>query len=342
MIRLFEEIGSEAFRFRTEVYICFTSRHYPTIGIRHGRRLILEEENTADLSEHVRARLRVEDTGRGTALAETVIQRSNGVFLWVTLAGQALNRNLQPGGVRLERILQNLPMHLEELFSQILLTGATDLDEVWLALQWVLFAKRRLTGEEFYFAMRSGSSSGTLPQTLSVRNVPASEGISRYVATTCKGLAEVTVSEQPHVDFIHETLRDYLLRGGGLTRLFPEVTSDQHSLSHNRLRQCCASYLQAAVTAEKNDHEHLQCSLAGTETQPLVDKYPFLQYASEFIWDHGEQGESVDFFRLLSPTTCLDVINRDRFRFGCSSAPQGLREFLTRKNCPKLLDYLSR
>lgn len=191
-----------------------------------------------------------------------------------------------------------------------------NLDDVLLALQWALFAKRLLTGEEFYFATRSGFSPATLPPTRSGENVPILEGIGRYVARTRRGLAEVT----PYVDFIHDSLRDYLLGDDGLSRVFHEFISDQHSFSHNRLRQCCATSLQDAISDGKN-YEPLHGSLPGTDPQNLDEKYPFLRYASEFISDHGKLGVSVDFFRSLDPTTCLAVIDRDRCRFAGSSRP---------------------
>jgi hypothetical protein len=69
MIVFFEELGQTALVGGRQVYICFASRHYPTIDIRSGCQLTLEDEYgySEDLTKYVRNHLRA---GRGKYVEE--------------------------------------------------------------------------------------------------------------------------------------------------------------------------------------------------------------------------------------------------------------------------------
>src|SRR5947207_8972551 len=61
MISFFEEVGERAADANTRLHICLSSRHYPSIIIRRGFEVILEdeEEHAADITRYIKSRLRL-------------------------------------------------------------------------------------------------------------------------------------------------------------------------------------------------------------------------------------------------------------------------------------------
>ena len=91
-------------------------------------------------------------------------------------------------------------------------------DDLLLSLQWILFACRPLGTQEYYFAMISGLSRETL--SLQINDCISNSDMERYVVSSSKGLAEVTsVEAQETVQFIHESVRDFLLKDKGMVGL---------------------------------------------------------------------------------------------------------------------------
>lgn len=46
MIEFFEELGDSCLQSNTELYVCFASRHYPTISIEYGLQIVLESQHS--------------------------------------------------------------------------------------------------------------------------------------------------------------------------------------------------------------------------------------------------------------------------------------------------------
>jgi hypothetical protein len=65
----------------------------------------------------------------------------------------------------------------------------------------------------------------------------------KLVTSSSKGLAEVTKSKQPTVQFIHESVRDYLVKEKGLQDLWSGRGFELEGPSHERLKRCCTAYL---------------------------------------------------------------------------------------------------
>src|SRR6266487_7018628 len=93
--------------------------------------------------------------------------------------------------------------------------------ELQLCTQWVLFAVRPLKPQELYFAVHIGvgQSISTSWDADGISTSWDTDSISlddmhRFVQSSSKGLAEVTKSKEPTVQFIHESVRDFLLKDG--------------------------------------------------------------------------------------------------------------------------------
>lgn len=111
-----------------------------------------------------------------------------------------------------------------------------------------MFAKRPLRLEEFYFAMEAGlgseprQSSTWRPQPWDQEEI-SKDAMAPYVLNSSKGLAELTTSKQPTVQFLHEFVRDFLVKDGGLREIWPCPRDEMISSSHDQLKLCFRRYL---------------------------------------------------------------------------------------------------
>jgi hypothetical protein len=277
-----EELASLALTHKIKFLICFASRHYPTITIRHHRTIDLDKQagHQQDISDYVNSALRV--TGSlGAELQRSILDQSAGVFLWAVLTVRILNRLSDHGGTRaqIKARLAEVPLGVQSLFREIL-QG----DDVYLlaTLQWVLFAQRPLTVKELYCAIMA-----------SIRVQPAVnwdeteidiEGMRRFILASSKGLVDlVDNSDDPfpwHLDggslhtwvsestvqLVHESLREYLLQGG-LAELDAGLEGDTDAIVHARLAEACQTYIS-------------NVTLGSVSKRDLRQKFPFLECAT--------------------------------------------------------------
>jgi hypothetical protein len=95
------------------------------------------------------------------------------------------------------------------------------------------------------------------------------DGVKRFILNSSKGLAEAIQLKKGNkiVQFIHEWVRDLLLKEGGLRTLWPDVGDDFSTQSHDTLKDCCTTYLNLDLPKPKSD--------------------PFLQYATQSVLWHA-------------------------------------------------------
>ncbi|KAF3771367.1 hypothetical protein M406DRAFT_11270, partial [Cryphonectria parasitica EP155] len=281
MVEFFEALGDGASENGSKLYICFSSRHYPYIAIQHGRKLVLEDQlgHGQDLEKYVRGRLRA---GTGRLLAEIrdeVLQKAAGVFMWTVLVVDILNKEFERGRIfAVKKRLQEIPDQLSELFKDILRRDSDNMAELLLCIQWILYAKQPLRREEFYFAVVSG----ICPESLAEWDpeYQNADSMDRFVLSSSKGLAEVTKSKHRTVQFIHESVRDFLIKDHGFHDLWRELGEDIQSSSHDRLKQCCQIYLGLDISGYLAKRAMRQL---------LTEKYPFLEYAALQVFYHANE-----------------------------------------------------
>ena len=137
--------------------------------------------------------------------------------MWVVLVVPILNEELERGRIfAVKKRLQEIPAGLSELFKDLLKRDNENIDDLLLCIQWILYAKRPLTREEFYFAVVSGLDPD--PVNLAEWNPKhiSTDIMTRFVLSSSKGLAEITKSRDQTIQFIHESVRDFLLKDKGL------------------------------------------------------------------------------------------------------------------------------
>ncbi|KAK0259493.1 hypothetical protein LTS09_005844 [Friedmanniomyces endolithicus] len=283
------------------ISICFASRHCPTIEIRNGRRLVLEDDpgHAEDLRKYIQRRLRIGDRSSANAIHATLLEKANGVFMWVVLVVGLLNEEYRRGSVyAVQQRLAEVPSGLSDLFKDLLRRDRARMGDLLLCLQWILFATEPLTPEEFYFAMMAGLYHGVdhrtkwMPRPWDPEEVTAAD-MERLVLNSSKGLAELTKSKtSPTVQFIHESVRDFLLKDNGILDLWPELDGQLASSSHDTLKSCCSAYLAADLSSHLDPAKSLAeySSSEMGELQRLISRrFPFLDYARREVLYHANE-----------------------------------------------------
>jgi hypothetical protein len=287
MVQYFEELAEQSTNKGALFRICFSSRHYPYIVIHRGIRLTLEDQSGhgEDLATYVTNRLQIEDPVLLEDLQTQLLRKAAGVFMWIVLVVDILNKEYRHNGLALRRRLAEIPSDLSELFKDILRRDNENMEGLLLCILWILFAKRPLQPRESYHALWSGLSLKDLADAqIPDASVPdAFDSLDRFkrcVIGSSKGLAEVTRSKLPTVQFIHESVRDFLLKERGLHELWPDLGFDWESTSHEKLKQCCDAYL---------NHTLVRACYSNvlSEAKPVLQRYPFLEYASQHVLYHA-------------------------------------------------------
>ena len=253
-IHHFEELASLAMARDTKFLICFASRHYPTITIRHHQEIDLDKQSghQKDISDYVSGALRVSGS-LGVELQRSISDRSAGVFLWAVLTVRILNKLNDHGDTRaqLRAQLSEVPLGVQSLFSAILQER-----DVYLlpTLQWVLFAQIPLTVSELYCAILT--SVEVQPTGVWEDIGSDQERMRRFILASSKGLVDFSdssprimwrmgrdaVSDDRTTQLIHESLREYLLQSG-LAELDPSLQGSNNAIIHARLAETCLTYI---------------------------------------------------------------------------------------------------
>lgn len=112
--------------------------------------------------------------------------------------------------------------------------------------------------------------------------------MERFILSCSKGLAETTKLKAQTVQFIHESVRDFLLGKNGLNKLNLELG---FGLSQDRLKQCCYNYM-AIDTSEYLPPSMTLQTASFDEARGLrelvSEKLPFLEYAVRNVLYHAE------------------------------------------------------
>ncbi|OHE97752.1 hypothetical protein CORC01_06957 [Colletotrichum orchidophilum] len=278
MVRDFEDLAEEASVEGIAFRICFSSRHYPYIVIKRGVEMILENQpgHTQDMENYIKSRLIVKNPTFFEELQIKLLEKAAGVFLWLILVVDILNTEYSQGGLAMKKRLVEIPSDLGALFKDILTRDSKNMEHLFLCVIWILCAKRPLQPEEFYHALWSGLSQQDLvdPDPPKVTASDDEDNATRCVIGFSKGLAEITKSSRPTVQFIHESVRDYLLKAGGLAELWPELGFDWELPSHERLKISCDAYIG-----------HYLASNSSAES---LNQYPFMEYACQQVFFHAD------------------------------------------------------
>lgn len=295
MISFFEHVGELTVGAGIHFRVIFSSRHYPYISIKRGLELVLEgqEGHIQDITNYVNSELKIGNSNLAMQIRGELEEKASGVFMWVVLVVGILNKAYDGGRVRaLRQLLRSIPGDLHELFRDILTRDSHNRHELLLCIQWLLFAKQPLKPEELYFAILSGIEPGALTEWDT--DVDTIDVIRRFILSSSKGLAEITQSKAPAVQFIHESVRDFLLKENGLCRIWPDLGGNLQGQSHDQLKQCCLTYMNVDVSKHVDLSEPL-AKASSTEAanlrESIAKMFPFLEYAVRNVLYHADAAE---------------------------------------------------
>jgi ankyrin repeat protein len=304
MIRFFQDVATQAVDEQRPLRVFFSSRHYPYITIQPSRGIIVEDQigHSKDIELYIKSELKV-GGGSAVMIRMEMQQRASGIFMWVVLVVQILNKLYDRGQEHmLLEELSHIPSDLHRLLQSILLRDNEGLDKMKLCMQWILYSKRPMLPDELHHAILIGTSSGDeepVVSDLPILDETNADMTERFIIYHSKGLAEITRTKIRRVQFIHESVRDFLLKVDGLGQIWSELSINPAGLSHDRLKQCCYNYMSLDITG------YLQCpkdlptasSPEGAELRKNASsKFPFLNYATLHLFVHADaaQGEGID------------------------------------------------
>ncbi|PQE10620.1 NB-ARC and Ankyrin domain protein [Rutstroemia sp. NJR-2017a WRK4] len=350
MIELFEQLGENAISSGKVFHVLFSSRHYPHITIQRSVQMILEDQNdhSKDIEKYVASELKVGHGRQLEQIKNEICDKASGIFMWVVLAVKILKKALDHGQVHaLRRKLQELPTDLHELFRSILTRDTQNMEEMKLCLQWILYAKRPLKREELYFAILSGLEPHDPFQVWDADDIDVND-MSLFILSSSKGLAEITKSKSKNhtVQFIHESVRDFLLKENGLSQVLADIENNAAGLSHDRLKECCIHYMR-----QIRNLLPFMPNLPPANTPKAIElrmnasrRFQFLEYATHNILPHADSSQAggvdqrqfivdfrtsdwVNFHNLLEKT----IINR-------LEEEADLVYILAERDCPNLIE----
>jgi hypothetical protein len=268
----------------TELYVCFASRHYPIVEVPTELQLVLEkvDAHKQDLSTYVeRLGLAGEEL---TQMQHDIVAKANGIFLWVVLVVGILQKDVKRARFHaMQSRLREIPEGLPALFKTIIFRDDEHKEEFLLCLRWILYARRPLTLKEWYFAMMSGVD-GRLEWVEGVTD----DRMETFLLSSSKGLAELTKGKTITAQFIHESVRDFLVHQNGLKEICGEHGSLE-STAHEELKHCCFRGMAFDLPRQLEQRKSKKQLLTQEEHSSLRARYPFAEYATTFALHHADQ-----------------------------------------------------
>ncbi|EER44925.1 pfs domain-containing protein [Histoplasma capsulatum H143] len=291
-----------AIEWKTCFRVCVTSRHYPNFSIPEylSLNLELQDGHISDITRYVDSELRIGTDHTAQVVRTELQQKASGVFMWVVLVVGMLNKEHDEGCSprQLQKTLQAIPDDLHMLFRNILTRNKQNNEKFLLCMQWLLFAKRLLSPEELYLAILSGTSDEDIPTREAIDIQP--DRVVKYLLNCSKGLAEAIGSRNRTMQFIHQSVRDFLLGEYGLQLVDPNLGDNIIGQSHERLKQCCHNFMTDPCFGPSLSHSSTHWrSFMGYATQRIlyhadvaegegITQVPFLENGGKFVKPHQD------------------------------------------------------
>lgn len=264
--------------FSSSFRICYSCRQLIPILEAHSVGIAVEDHNQKDIETYVKTVLPISKSisqHNRDQLLQAISQAHCGVFLWVVLAVDLLQRYINKGRdvPFLQRVLKTLPKELSALYEDIIiravrLNTAEETQVMVRVLQWVLFCARSLSAEEWHHVVAFVD----MPSLRSIRDWEQSEHYSisddvlmRRLQSICCGLVEVrerhfpseqlrlategdslgpragSFESQLYVRVAHESVREYLLKSNAFSLMDPSISSAP-GCGHGYIVDVCIRY----------------------------------------------------------------------------------------------------
>ncbi|KAF2261462.1 hypothetical protein CC78DRAFT_535652 [Lojkania enalia] len=283
-----------------KLHVCISHREYPVLSTLHRdsiRKIYADRNNGDDLRRYVEAQLNDMEilSPRDFVLKDMILSRARGIFLWVRLTLETIERlDLAGDGdiSTLKEAIRETPKDLNDLYS-VLIPGTLRGHEKNLArklFQWVCFSCWPLTLDDIREAM-------ALDPEMEESSISAYQGTSSYIfdhdqlvrkiRSLSHGLLEVVDNTRtnrynyaletymPTVQLIHQSVKDFLLHSG-LALLETRGSRSENIVgwAHFELSRSSIRYLTTSeILGEPS-----------TNIWKLIRQYPFIDTAID--WEY--------------------------------------------------------
>ncbi|KIX08700.1 uncharacterized protein Z518_03357 [Rhinocladiella mackenziei CBS 650.93] len=291
LVAFLEDLSLNAVTYGKLLRICLSSRHYLQISIQKGLSLVMEHQDghKDDIEMYVRKKLVGKEGARKSRLKDQICQKSSRVFLWVVLVIPILNQLYDRGQVAaMEKRLEEIPTELEGLFAEILARNAEDIHISVLLLQWVLFGMRPLSPLELSLAIQIGSTSAHSTGAISWSD---EEELHRFLLDCSRGLTEITRTKPPVVQFIHETVREFLVRENGLENIDKTLSGNVKGRSHDRLKTVCVRYFDEYFSLDQKKYQPRSIPECTHPREEIQRELPLAEYIVNHMFSHADIAE---------------------------------------------------
>ena len=310
VINFFQDLLWSSAPEKPAVRVCFSSRYYPIVPLERCLEVHLDKHNKPDIVRYIERWLRPSDAVPGLKrLAAEISRRASGVFLWVVLVVNTIIKARDEGETmhRMLQMVQDLPKQLNDLIRQLLIAISDDRPEEALhIMKWVAFSRRAMSTRELRFAMEIGRMPNykSHQQVLTSPTFISSDGqMEKLIRARTKGLVETRqydggsqstedsqVTSADHVEFIHGSVKEFLLHHQGFAILESSLGDSPSGGSHHYLATTCISHLGfeelpdlALITTEEEPIERQE---AVEVAKRLYESFPFLEYSVDSVLEH--------------------------------------------------------
>lgn len=274
---------------RIPLRIFITSRPSPTIhkGFSQLRNVTTETaspENTlGDITLYVKQKVEELDTNHVEYMQKitfTILEKSEGCFLWVVLVLEELENAFSESEV--DRILMEVPVGMDPLYERTL-EGMSQAPRgkplAKIILKWSACATRALTVEELETALQIQTKEKGI------------FALEKFISSTCGHL--VYVDRYKKVRMIHQTAKEFLLRED-LDSEFAIKGRDVHG----ELAETCLQYLISEEMKAPRSRK-----LITPAHQRIKKRSPFADYACTSFSDHLRRADTTN-------DTYMDLLER--------------------------------
>ncbi|OCL10292.1 Het-eN, partial [Glonium stellatum] len=307
LVERFERLLSQCSSAKNGLSICFSCRHYPIVSLDNGFEVCVEHENQDDITKYIRDELQgtIKKDKDLEVLQKEILDGSSHVFQWVVLVlPMALSEYRKGRSLpHIQKKLRQIPKELGSLYRTILETLKEDDDErsqSLLLIQWICFALRPLSLTELRFAMIVSQDTpyhSFHECQKSPDFVESDEQMNNRLKCLSGGLAEVKVHKGgPVVQFIHQSVNDYLIEEG-LQTLDGSLESKDKSIghAHSRLSRSCIRCIAMEeihqwLSRDNGDLEDYKRWY--TEGLVLTKEFSFALYATRSWLPHAAAAEA--------------------------------------------------
>ncbi|XXH04023.1 hypothetical protein Hte_010434 [Hypoxylon texense] len=312
------------------IMICFSCRNLPSYRFTQlFGSFNLQERNRSDIVKFIDDNWKMMPPicsydDEMNKLKGSLISRADGVFLWVRLVLEGVQKALATGATTSEiKTIIDTPNQLYGLFSMLLnRIDPNFLKESRTMLSIILTAKRPLSLREFRYILalkdRNFDSQEALSKSPDV--IQSDDTMKRRIMSRCGGLVEIKVSgdlsragedemDNNSIQFIHQSVKDFL------TDYCEKDTSslDQETLvrrGHSALSRACTSYLcQADI---RSLAQRLDWRYDHRTNFSFRSRFYFLTYSEENWITHLREAEASNFIELETVSSLLT--NPDHFQ----------------------------